>query len=163
MSWMMDGRRILRLAQQMETAGRAFYLRLRDRASDRNVQDLLGRLAEDESDHEKLFSDMRERIEAGLSAEAEAAETHDSMRQCLEIAETLVRCDPIAALDEMPELPDVHDLLSKAIRMEEETVGFYAKMRDITPEPADRETIDAIIREEYGHAQELRKTRELLG
>ena len=59
-----------------------------------------------------------------------------------------LEADPARMLGAAPTLPGI---LAEAIRLEKESVVFYAGIREVVPADFGRDGIDRIIREELGH------------
>jgi rubrerythrin len=119
---------VLRIAEQIERNGTAFYERAADRFRGEERRTLL-RLADMERSHQQVFATMRREL---LDAD-----------KGLEAFE-----DPVALLG--PE-ESIRRILEIAVDLEKDSVVFYVAFKAAVPESLGRGKIDEIIREEMDH------------
>ncbi len=144
---------ILAMAQQVEADAAEFYAKAAEATSSPRAKALLERLAAFESDHEHIFSGMREHLEEHLETLAEAEETEE------ESSPLLTRHLASGVDDHLEELFEADmsakDILKKAIEFEKDTIVFFTGLRTMLKAPEDQHRIDALIREELGHVLQL--------
>lgn len=146
---------VLEMAQEIERNGRRFYLRAAEGADDAETRSLLLDLAAMEAAHERTFAAMGEELKEAESPVAVYDPDGEATRYLRAAAGGHVfasREDPAAWLGEGRPLRGV---LEKAMRMEKESIVFYAGLRGVVPEALGQDRIDAVIREELQHLLQL--------
>ena len=153
---------VFEMAVQMERNGARFYRKAADNAQDTESSGLLLELAQMEDDHEKFFSNMRERIaspEFGnitFDPNGEAAHYLQSMMHGRVFG---IKGDPTRILTGSETLENV---LNTAILLEKDTIVYYSGIKEMMPAELGRDKIDAIIREEMSHVTLLNRRLEEL-
>jgi rubrerythrin len=150
MSMIFNADEILKIAEQIERNGIAFYERAAARFRGDEKRTLL-RLADMERTHEQVFSAMRRELsdaDEGLKAfdpEGEAARYLAAFAdgQIFDLNE-----DPVALLGPQE---SVQDILKIAIGLEKDSVVFYLAIRDAVPASLGKDKIEKIIKEEMEH------------
>ena len=142
---------IFEMAEQIERNGTKFYRRAAEIISDKDNKDLLLKLAEMEIEHEKTFARMREEL-TGKENESMAFDPDNQGALYLQaVANGHVfdlKTDPAALLTDQVSF---HDILKMAIGAEKDSIAFYMGIKDSVSEPAGKDKIDRIIREEMNH------------
>ena len=142
---------IFEMAEQIERNGTKFYRRAAEIVSDKDNKKLLLNLAEMEIEHEKTFAQMREQL-AGKEKESI---TFDPDNQAALYLQAMadghvfdVKTDPASLLSDRESF---HDILKMAIGAEKDSIAFYIGLKDSVPQPAGKDKVDKIIREEMNH------------
>ena len=147
---------VLQTAIQMEEDGRDFYLAISAASENPRVRELCLRLANDESEHRKVFQKIRSclagRGKTVLLRADELAQARLSARQGILPDPQTVR--------EMAVRGNARALFDLAIQVEENAVRFYLSFRDAVEAP---DIVDAVIRQEQEHARLLRVARSTQG
>ncbi len=140
---------VFEMAERIETQGARFFAALARFAPSPLARQTLTDLAKMEEDHIKTFAGLRTVRLAGRLKPTARAKAYSQMvaLMCLDVekalAESLTGREP------------VEEIIRKAIDFEKSTIVFYAGMKEMMPDPRDRRSIDAILREELGHVLSL--------
>lgn len=138
------GMDVLKIAQEMELKGKAYYEKMADETPVAELKGVFSFLAGEEQYHFNLFKALDDR---GNVPEAAGTETLD----------TRVK-DAFSRITSSFTLPDaVYDyqaIYGKALQMETDTVSYYSEMLD-TVTPDQRGTLEFIISQEKSHARLL--------
>ncbi len=157
MSMIFNADEVLKIAEQIERNGIAFYEKAAERFQGDEKRTLL-RLADMERTHQQVFATWRRELSdanQGLEAfdpEGEAA------RYLAAFADGQIfapKADAAALLS--PENSE-SDILEMAIGLEKDSVVFYVAIRDAVPETLGEDKINQIIQEEMAHILLLSRT-----
>ncbi len=146
---------VLEIALRVEANAVRFYQAAEKIMDNRAAARILGQLAQWEEGHLRLVSDLKERLsrQAQDRAAYEALHVRNSDAELMAgLAVFGIQSDP------WPELSGTetgHDVLSLAMKKEQESVTFYHGLKDFVPKPADRQVIDRILQEENLHVKVL--------
>ncbi len=142
---------IFEMAEQIERNGIKFYRRAAEIISDKDNKDLLIKLAEMEVDHIKTFARIREQ----LADKEKETIIFDPDNQCALYLQAMadghvfdIKTDPSTLLSGSESF---HDILKMAIGAEKDSIAFYMGLKDLVTEPAGKDKVDKIIREEMNH------------
>jgi len=148
---------VLKIAEQIERNGAAFYRRAAELHPDEKNKEFLEGLAVMEDEHEKIFAGMRE----GLSTDEQESTAYDPLDQSIAYLETLGDLhggegapDATAALTGSESMEDI---LRIAIELEKKSILFYLGVKDMVPAKLGKDSIDTIIDEEKSHVVLLSK------
>lgn len=136
---------VFAMAEHIETQAAQFYAHLAMTASTSETRRLLQDLARMEEDHTKVFVGMRAAV-AGPGSEPTAKSREHS--RIVAIMSIDIKTDLESNFDSND---STEQLIRKAIDFEKDSVTFFSEMKGMLPDPADREKVDAIIKEELGH------------
>ncbi len=146
---------ILQIAEQIEHKSATFYLKAAELFEDANLRDVLYRLATWKARHEKLWARMRKRS----SEKTGEFGTFDPDNYVLSNPQVM---SGLTGLGMRPEGGDRltgkenrQQILKLAVRRANEVIIFYGGLKDFARDPASKDTIDRIIREENRQAQFL--------
>ncbi len=143
------GDAVLQAAIQMEDAGRDFYEAFALAATDPKVRDLCMKLAVAESNHRKVFQQMRSELarqgRTVLLRDEQLAEARRSAKGAV--------LPPPETVREMVLRGDARALLDLAAQVEEDAIRFFRGFLHSVP---DRSVLEGIIREEQEHLRLLR-------
>ncbi len=156
----MDGYEVLEIAERIERNGAKFYRRAAAISTDSDISTLLVQLAQWESQHVKVFRDMKEHsVEqkweigdvtpgrvGGLDARALAG-----------LAVFGLQPNPA---DELTGQETRADVLRMAIEKEKDSIVYYTGLKDLIPSAPDRKVIEEIIQEEMKHVRILAQSLE---
>ncbi len=157
MSIQFSAKEMLRVAEQIERNGIAYYTRAAQCVTDAELNALLLRLAYWEESHAALFGEMRQLLR---DAEREAV-SYDPDDEVLLYLRTFAD-GVVFTADDRPEAIIGADatprtILLTALKREEDSILFYGGMRGYVPARLGAEKVERIIREEYGHAVMLQQ------
>jgi len=146
---------ILQIAEQIEHKGAAFYLKAAELFEDVRLRDVLYRLATWKAKHEKIWARMRKRF----SEKTGEFGTLDPDNYVVSNPQAMsgltgygMRSD---GTDRLTGKEDKRRILRMAIRRGNEALIFYEGLKGFARDPASKDTIDKIIREENRQIQLL--------
>jgi rubrerythrin len=146
---------ILKIAEQMERNGTAFYQRAAERFSGEAKRILL-RLADMERTHQEVFATMRRELidaDEGLKAFDPDGDTGRYLAAFADGQIFDLNADPVALLGSQD---SVRDILAVAVELEKDSVVFYVAFKDAVPESLGKDKVEKIIKEEMDHIILLR-------
>ena len=147
---------VFEMAVQIERHGARFYHRAAQGVDNPQVSQLLLDLAAMEEQHEKVFADMRTELSEGTWAAAPPVDEQETsyLRAWADAHVFDVKKDPVERLSGKEA---AEDILRMAIGLEKDSIVFYLGIKEVVPEGAGQDRIDAIIREEMNHITTLSK------
>ena len=146
---------ILQIAEQIEHKSATFYLKAAELFADGDLRDVLYRLATWKAKQEKIWARMRQRFsektgEFGtFDPDNYVLSNPQVMSGLAGFGMSLDRADRLTGRE------DKRQILKTAIRRSNETVIFYGGLKDFARDPASKDVIDRIIRQENRQAQFL--------
>jgi rubrerythrin len=141
---------ILKIAEQIERNGLAFYERAAERFQGGEQRTLLD-LAKMERNHERAFASMRRELadaDEGLTAFDPDGEAEKHLAAFADGKIFDLNADPVALLDGQD---SVRGILELAIGLEKDSVVFYVTIKEAVPENLGKDRIERIIKEEIDH------------
>jgi rubrerythrin len=141
---------ILKVAEQIERNGIAFYERAAERFDGAEKRTLLG-LANMERNHERTFAGMRRQLadaDEGLKAFDPEGEAERYLAAFADGQIFDLNADPVALLGRQE---SVRGILELAIDLEKDSVVFYVAIREAVPQGLGKDEIEKIIKEEMDH------------
>ncbi len=146
---------VLEISLRIEANAVRFYEAAEKMVDNPAAASLLGKLAEWEQGHVRLFSDLKDR----LSRQARDRATYEALRVQNSDAQLMAGLAVFGIQSNpWPELTGTetaHDVLSLALKKEQESVTFYQGLKDFVPKQADRQAIDRVLQEEHLHVKAL--------
>jgi len=147
-------REVIEQAIQTEKLGYALYLQMANRfEKDEKLRRLFETLAVKEQEHEKTFTDLKEKVNDRRVEHWE--EVSKYLRAIVE-SEFFLGGDK--ALPSLEHLNNIEDAVQYALVFEKETLLYYHSMKDLLRE---KDILDKLINEEKSHIvwlSEFRKT-----
>ena len=144
---------IFEMAEALEKNGAAFYTKAAAGATDPTAKTLLEGLAAMEVDHQKTFAEFR----AQLTDKDKQPLVFDPQGETAQYLKALA--DTRVFFEKQIDMTSLEAILKEAITAEKDSIVFYLGMKDMVPDGSGKDRIDAIIKEEMGHIQQL--SREL--
>jgi rubrerythrin len=145
-------REVVEQAVQTEKLGSVFYKEMAGRfGKNEGMKGLFDTLALKEKKHEKIFSDLKERI-----GEEEPEGWEESAQYLRAIVESEFFLGKNKSLPSLEQVRTEREAVGFALGFEKETLLYYHTLRDVVKE---KEIIDEIIREEKGHIRELSRLK----
>jgi rubrerythrin len=155
-----DADEIFEMAEQIERNGAKFYRAAAKKLS--AVRQVLLELAAMEDEHEKTFAVMRMEL-SGKEREANVFDPDSEAEMYLRVMADGhvfdVKADPTEQLKGQQAPKDV---LQMAVDLEKDSIAFYAGLKECVPSRADRDKVEAIMREEFGHIATLNEKKAAL-
>jgi len=150
---------ILEIAERIEQNGADFYQKAANIFDDPDISRTFIRLAEWETKHECIFSNMRRQIlESGTQTG-----THISSGGELSDAKVMAG---LAVFGIRPEPSNMlsgreneADIINGAIEREKDSIVFYTGLKDFAPSKENIQIINSIIEEELEHIRILNRFR----
>ncbi len=146
---------VFEMAEEIERNGALFYRQASEKASDADVKKMLQELAAMEDGHEKTFGQMRKELS---DTEKEQA-TYDPDNEAAQYLQTLAgfhgtegKVSPTELLTGQESMVDI---LKIALQAEKNSIAFYVGIKDLVPNKAGKDKIQAIIIEEMAHVSTI--------
>lgn len=143
---------IIDLAVRIEKNGEMAYRKAQKEVLDASLADLLGRLADEEDEHEKWFLRLKEKVEPHQ-------EDHrlEEMGQALMQGVLGEQAFSISEAD-FSRIEDRDSLLALSVEFEKDTVLFYEMLGAFIEDEKTLEQLDQIIQEENRHIRLLNES-----
>jgi rubrerythrin len=138
------------IAERIERNGAGFYRRAAELFDDPDISKMLLQLADWESGHEGIFSNMRKQLseEAPGQRIFKPEDVPFDPKAMAGLAVFGMRKEPSIELNGRE---SIIDILKMAIEKEKDSIVYYTGLKGFVPAQAGRDKIDDIIREEYRH------------
>ena len=152
---------IIEMAIQIETAGAAFYKKLRELAETDETRDLFRYLEDAEYQH---IHDFEQVLRSALSRQGqlEYAATEEDLLYLRAFASRRIFTSTEDAVNKAEALKGPIEAIDMALDFELKSVGFYKEMAEIIEDPADSESVRELEKQEKSHAAHLFQVRERL-
>ncbi len=148
---------VFEMAEQIERNGAKFYKEAATKAPDRRIKDMFLRLAAMEDTHLRIFQQMR----TTLSDQEKGGTTFDPEGEASLYLQALADDRGFEGMKgrniKLTGKESTRELLEIAINAEQNSILYYVGLKEMVPTEVGRDKIEAIIREEVGHAAELRR------
>lgn len=158
----MNGYEILEIAEKIERNGARFYRRAAAIVQDANISAFLVQLAQWESQHVKVFREMKERSVRQKWEIGDIAPERGGMPDARSLAGLAVFGLQPNPSDELRGDKTRADVLRIAIEKEKDSIVYYTGLKDMIPSEKDRKQIEDIIQEEMKHVRILAQSLEQL-
>ncbi len=146
---------ILQIAEQVEHKGAKFFLKTAELFDDPELRDIYYRLATWKAKHEKIWARMRKRF----SEKTGEFGTFDPDNYVLSNPQVMSGLTWFGTQQEganrLTGKEGKRQILKDAIRRANEVIIFYEGLKDFARDPASKNAIDTIIREENRQIQLL--------
>jgi len=140
---------IFEMAKQIEVNGAAFYRKAAANVSGEKEQKFLKALAEMEDQHEKTFAAMQ----ADLKKEEKENQMFDPQGEAVLYLKAMADTKIFFKKEEPGK--DMKDILSAAIKAEQDSIVFYLGMKEVVTGATGKQRVDDIIKEEMAHIRLL--------
>ena len=149
---------IFEIAEQIERNGAAFYRQAALRFDDNmQVKNLLLELAGQEDEHEKIFSEIQQRV-----SKEDISVKDELTCQYLDAVAGQFVFEEGETEKELAEKMSLQDIFDIAIQKEKDSIIFYIGLKSSLISTEDKKAIDSIISEEQRHFVDLMKYAEIL-
>jgi rubrerythrin len=140
---------IIDIAIQIEQNGKNTYRKAQAEVSSDALASMLQRLADDEAEHEKWFSQLKEK--AGTTVENSELEEMGKG-----ILQNVLGDQAFSITDaDFSRIENLKSLLELSIEFEKDTILFYQMLRSFIDDREVLNGLDKIIEEESRHVEEL--------
>ncbi len=144
---------IAEAAVEIERKGQAFYLRVAAKAQKEEVRNLFQYLAKEESKHEVIFENLKERLG---EVELPAWSTEDEYATYVDALITSHTLFNDELVDKYVEnATDEVSAIHLAMSFEKDTLLFFIEMKELVPDN-EKKAVQACIEEERLHLRQLR-------
>ena len=145
------------MAEQIERNGAKFYREAAAKAPERQIKDMFLRLAAMEDTHLRVFQQMR----TTLSDQDKGGTTFDPEGEASLYLQAMADDRGFEGMKgrnvKLTGKESTRELLEIAINAEKNSILYYVGLKEMVPTETGRDKVEAIIREEVGHAAELRR------
>lgn len=150
---------IIEMAVQIETAGAAFYRRLRELSETEESGELFGHLERAEYQHIRDFEAV---LQAALDrpGRLDYPATEEDLLYLRAFASRRIFTSPEDAVSKAENLGSVHDAIDMALDFELRSVGFYREMAAMIEDPEDSASVAELEKQEKEHAAQLYRMKE---
>ena len=146
---------VLQIAEKIEHNGAKFYVKTADLFDDMEVRDTCYKLATWKARHERILAQRRKRF----SEQTGEFGTFDPDNYVLSNPDVMAGLAVFAttpgSLKGPPDHENKIEIFRDAIRRSKEAIFFYRGLKDFARDPASKDTIDKIIKEENRHIRLL--------
>ncbi|MCX5684934.1 MAG: ferritin family protein [Planctomycetota bacterium] len=141
----------VRIAQNMEKNGLAFYQRAAAKTGDAKVRAIFQKLIEDEKNHLKTFEELETTLVARRTADAEPEDDKQLGAYIDRLLQTQVFCEKCAAPGMLDKAHDDCSALSVSLQAERDAIVFYLEMLGFVDSKEAKEAFEWILKEERQH------------
>jgi len=157
MSMAFNADEVFEMAEEIERNGAKFYREVAAIASDRQMKEMFLSLAAMEDGHLRTFQQMRQ----GLSDQEKGGTTFDPDNEAALYLQAMADTKGFEGMksptQKLTGKESMQELFEVAIEAEKNSVLFYVGLKAMVSTRAGRDKVEAIIREEVGHAAQLRR------
>jgi rubrerythrin len=149
MSFVFNADEIFEMAIQIERNGEKFYRDSAMKIKDSETQDLLGKLADMEIEHQKVFQGMK----SALSEADKKAMTFDPNNEAGLYLVSLANTKVFFQKD--MDTSRLVEIFKSALAAEKDSIAFYLGIKELVPTGSGKSKLEGIIKEEMGHIRIL--------
>ena len=157
MSMAFNADEVFEMAEQIERNGARFYREVAARAPDRKMKEMFLNLASMEDGHLRTFQEMR----LGLSDQEKGGTTFDPDNEAALYLQAMADTKGFEGMksptQKLTGKESMEELFEIAIEAEKNSVLFYVGLKGMVAARAGSDKVENIIREEVGHAAQLRR------
>ena len=149
---------IFEIAEKIERNGARFYRKAAELFDDSQTRDLFLRLADWETEHERVFADMRNELSAQGPEFRTFEVDNDVVFDAQSMAGLAVFGNSMNPTMELTGKESIIDILKAAIEREKDSIIFYTGLRTFIPAETGQDKIADIIKEEMHHIRILKQS-----
>ncbi len=157
MSMAFNADEVFEMAEQIERNGAKFYREVAAKAPDRKMKEMFLNLASMEDGHLRTFQEMRQ----GLSDQEKGGTTFDPDNEAALYLQAMADTKGFEGMksptQKLTGKESMEELFEIAIEAEKNSVLFYVGLKGMVAARAGRDKVEEILREEIGHAAQLRR------
>ena len=146
---------IFEMAETIEHNAVKFYKEAAGKAVETETKKMFNELAAMEDGHEKTFAKMRRE----LAAVEKEPTVYDPDNQVAAYLQTLAYFHgtegKVSPTEKLTGRESLEGILKMALQAEKNSIAFYVGLKDLVPEKAGRDKVQAIIIEEMTHVSTL--------
>jgi rubrerythrin len=141
----------VRIAQDMEKNGLAFYQRAAAKTANPAVREVFQQLIADEKEHLKTFEELHAALEARRTAGQAFEDDAELGAYIGQLLGTQVFCEKCAATGLLNKAEDDCSALAVSLQAERDAIVFYQEMLNFVDSKEAKEAFDWILKEERRH------------
>ena len=153
---------ILEMAEQIEKNGAKFYRQAAQKTADGQTKKMLLDMAAMEDGHLKTYQEIRKGLSQREKEEIVFDPDGQSAKYLQAMADARGYEGKITPAKELTGNETTKEILEIALNSEKESVLFYLGLKDLVPERAGRDKVEAIILEELSHITTVLKQLKAL-
>lgn len=154
---------IFQMGIQVELNGKAFYDAAGSMCEAEQTKAALKYLRDQEAEHYRIFSEMRDQLPAGAKSETVYDPDGQMSAYLKALADSRVFTNETQAAELAKNCESAADVLKVALRFEKDSVLMFEAMENLTPTHWGQEKIDGLISAEQGHIREISEMLAKLG
>jgi rubrerythrin len=153
---------IFEMAEQIEKNGTKFYRKAAENAPDEQTRQMLLDMAAMEDEHLKTYQEIRKGLNQWEKEEMIFDPDNQSAMYLQTMADARGYEGKITPTKELTGNETIKEILEIALNSEKESVLFYLGLKDLVPQRAGRDKVEAVILEELSHITTLLKQLKAL-
>jgi rubrerythrin len=157
MSFVFNADEIFDMAIQIEKNGEKFYRESARKVRGTEAEELLTKLADMETDHQKTFQGMK----SGLTEADRKIMTYDPSNEAGLYLASLADSKVFFGKD--IDTSKLEGIFKAALLAEKDSIAFYLGMKELVPAGSGRSKLEGIIQEEMRHIRVLGEKLAALG
>lgn len=146
---------ILEMAEEIERNGARFYRKAAQNTSDDQAKQMLLDMADMEDRHLKTFQNMREELSNHEKEPTVFDPDNEAVLYLQAMADSRGYEGRKSPDEELSGNETTKEILEIALNSEKESVVFYFGLKNLVPQKAGRDKVEAVIIEELGHITTL--------
>ena len=151
---------IFEVAIHIEENGAKFYRRAAELQTDAQNREMLEKLADMETHHQRTFEIMRSKMTEEEKTPTAFDPQNEASQYLAAMADTHGGEGSPQAADALTGKESMEEIIDIAIGLEKESILFYLGMKDLVPPKYGQDKLDDIIREERRHIIQLNSMRK---
>jgi len=151
------------MAKNMELDGAQFYRQAAEKISNDDIKQVLLDLAAMEDGHLKIFEQMRKEFSKQNKNKNLFATDNQVALYLTNMADNRGGERIKSPLERLSGNETINEILEIAIDGEKASMLFYIGLKELVPNRANKDLIEAVIREEYSHLVALNLNLTVLG
>ena len=155
--------KIFEMAKNIELDGAQFYRQAAEKTSNDDIKQVLLDLAAMEDGHHKIFEQMRKELSEQNKNENLFAPDNQVALYLQNMADNRGDERIKSPLEKLSGNETIKEILEIAIDGEKASMLFYTGLKELVPNRANNDQIEAIIKEEYSHVVALNLNLTVLG
>lgn len=148
---------VFRIGMDVEQNGQAFYEAAAEACPGDASRSMLTFLRDQEAEHYRVFSEMRDRLPPEAKSEAVYDPDGEMAAYLHAVAESRVFTNPEQAQAIARECKKAADVLKIALQFEKDSVLMFQALKEMTREDWGKDKIDGLIRAEKGHIRQIHR------
>jgi rubrerythrin len=154
---------ILEIAKDIESNGARFYRQAAENASNNQIKQALLELAAMEDGHLDIFEQMKKEFARQKKGHNLLVHNNEAAAYLQNITDGSASAHIKNPIEGLTGNETMKEILELAIETEKNSLLFYIGLKELVPNTANKDQIEAIIKEELSHVVALNLNLTLLG